>query len=77
MNYEHGFQKEDLDAFKISGTYCAERDTIAPFLIGGTCKGGGSAYGGEAKPAKPTEERFWGVPGEIKTTHPHGYRISH
>ena len=47
-------------------------DTIDPYRIR---NGGGSAYGGEAKPAKPADERFWGVPGEIKTTYPHGYRI--
>ena len=41
-------------------------DTIEPFLIG---KGGGSVYGGEIKPSKPEDERFWGEPGETKYTY--------
>ena len=39
---------------------------IEPYLIG---KGGGSAYGGEIKPSKPEDERFWGEPGETKYTY--------
>lgn len=66
MNYERGFAKEDLDAFKIGGAYPAQCDTIEPYLISGTKKGGGSAYGGEYKPAKQEDERFLGKPGEIK-----------
>lgn len=46
MSYERGFQKEDLDAFKIGRTLSPNHDTIEPFLICGiTSKGGGSAYG--------------------------------
>ena len=66
MNYERGFQKEDLDTFKIWGTYRELCDTIGPYLIG---KGSGSAYGGEIKPSKPENERFWGEPGETKYTY--------
>ena len=33
--------------------------------IGGTAKGGGSAYGGKWKPSKPEDERFIGEPGEV------------
>ena len=42
-------------------------DTIEPYLIG---KGGGSAYGGKwcPNPNKPQDQRYWGKPGEIKTT---------
>lgn len=78
LNYECAYQKEDLDAFKIGKTYRPERDTIEPFLIGGyTPKGGGSAFGGEWKPIpnKPSDWRFLGKPGEIKTTYNNGYRI--
>lgn len=32
-------------------------------------KGGGSAYGGGYKPAKPADERFVGTPGEIKVSY--------
>ena len=66
MNYERSFHREDLDAFKIGGTSSNNRDTIGPYLIG---KGGGSAYGGELKPSKPEDERFWGEPGETKYTY--------
>ena len=43
MNYERGFQKEDLESFKIGGSFYTNYDTMEPYLIG---KGGGSAYGG-------------------------------
>ena len=66
MNYERSFHREDLDAFKIGGTSSNNRDTIEPYLIG---KGGGSVYGGEIKPSKPEDERFWGAPGETKYTY--------
>ena len=66
MNYERSFHREDLDAFKIGGTSSNNRDTIEPYLIG---KGGGSTYGGEIKPSKPEDERFWGEPGETKYTY--------
>lgn len=35
----------------------------------------GSAYGGQWKPKKPEDERFFEKPGEIKTTFKNGYRI--
>lgn len=70
MSYERNYKSEDLDAFKIGETYRPERDTIEPYLIGGAYKGGGSAYGGKWKPNpnKPQDKRYWGKPGEIKTT---------
>ena len=34
MNYERGFQKEDLESFKIGGSFYTNHDTIEPFLIG-------------------------------------------
>ena len=37
-------------------------------MIGGTYKGGGSAYGGKWKPSKPDDERFLGEPGSINRT---------
>ena len=46
MSYERNYKAEDLDAFRIGEAYRPERDTIAPYLIGGADKGGGSAYGG-------------------------------
>ena len=74
MNYERGFQKEDLESFKIGGSFYTNHDTIEPFLID---KGGGSAYGGKWKPSpnKPDDQRFLGKPGEIKTTYKNGYRV--
>ena len=74
MNYERGFQKEDLESFKIGGSFYTNHDTIEPFLID---KGGGSAYGGKWKPSpnKPDDQRFLGKPGEIKTTYKSGYRV--
>ena len=47
MSYERYYKAEDLDAFKIGGTYRPECDTIEPYRIDGTYKGGGSAYGGK------------------------------
>ena len=63
----HKENKENLDAFKIGGTYRDPCDTIEPYLIG---KGGGSAYGGKWRPNpnKPQDQRFLGRPGEVKTT---------
>ena len=77
MSYERNYKAEDLDAFKIGGTYRPERDTIEPYLIGGTYKGGGSAYGGKwcPNPNKPEDSRYIESPGEIKTTYKNGYRI--
>ena len=68
MSYERNYKSEDLDAFKIGETYRPECDTIEPYLIGGTYKGGGSAYGGKWKPSKPDDERFLGEPGSINRT---------
>lgn len=65
MSYERNYKAEDLDVFKIGETYRPECDTIEPYLIGGTYKGGGSAYGGKWKPSKPDDERFLGEPGSI------------
>ena len=77
MSYERNYKAEDLDAFKIGETYRPECDTIEPYLIGGTYKGGGSAYGGKWRPNpnKPQDQRFLGKPGEIKTTYKNGYRV--
>lgn len=67
MDYDRkAMPHEDLDCYKIGGanhTFC---DTMDAYMIG---KGGGSAYGGEWKPAKPEDERLIGEPGEIKTTY--------
>ena len=63
MSYERGFQREELETFKIGGAPQLSCDTIEPYLIG---KGGGSAYGGAWKPSKPADEKFIGKPGEIK-----------
>lgn len=58
--------KEDIESYKIGGAICRDYDIMAPYRIG---KGGGSAFGGEYKPAKPEDERFVGVPGEIKVSY--------
>ena len=52
---------------KIGGAIRQEYDIIAPYRIE---KGGGSAYGGKWRPNpnKPQDARYWGNPGEIKTT---------
>ena len=47
MNYEPRLQKEDLEAFKIGGTYHKFCDTIEPYLIG---KGGGEWRPSPKKP---------------------------
>lgn len=78
MSYERGFQKENLDAFKIGNAPSGSCDTIESYLIGGyVSKGGGSAYGGKWRPNpnKPQDQRFLGTPGEIKTTYKNGYRV--
>ena len=66
MNYERGYEKEDLECYKIGGAKLSDCDIMEPYRIG---KGGGSAFGGEYKPAKAEDERFVGEPGEIKTTY--------
>ena len=65
MNYERGFQKEDLESFKVGGTSQVFCDTIEPFLSG---KCGGSTCGGKWKPSKPEDERLIGIPGEVKVS---------
>ena len=69
MSYERNFQKEGLDAFKVGGAPSRSCATIEPFLIGGSFKGGGSAYGGKWKPSSDKDNRLSGTPGEIKTTY--------
>ena len=71
MSYERSNGPEDLDAFKIGRQTLLARDTISPF-IDVPLKGGGSAYGGQWRPAKPEDGRFLGQPGEIKRTHSNG-----
>lgn len=66
MNYERCMPKEDLDCYKIGGAIYLDCGTMAPYRIG---KGGGSAYGGGYKPAKPEDERFVGEHGEIKVSY--------
>ena len=66
MNYELGYEKEDLECYKIGGAKLSDCDIMEPYRIG---KGGGSAFGGEYKPANAEDERFVGEPGEIKTTY--------
>ncbi len=63
MSYERKRFDDDLECYKIGCTFRTIDDTMDAYLIG---KGGGSAYGGEAKPAKPEDERFWGKPDEVK-----------
>lgn len=77
MSYERIYEKENLAAFKIGETYRPECDTMEPYLISDTRKGGGSAYGGKWRPNpnKPQDQRFLGKPGEIKTTYKNGYRV--
>lgn len=65
MNDERGFQKDDLESFKIGGAPRFSCDTIEPYLIG---KGGGSAYGGAWRPKNEFEQRLLGEPGEIKVS---------
>jgi len=66
MNYEREYDREDLECYKIGGTKQLDYDIMESYRIG---KGGGSAFGGEYKPAKAEDERFVGEPGEIKTTY--------
>jgi len=66
MNYERHLQKEDLEPYKIGGAIRQNYDILEMYRVG---KGGGSAYGGDYKPAKPEDERFVGKPGEIKITY--------
>lgn len=49
MSYGRNFQNDDLEAFKIVSTNHKSCDTIEPYLIGGTWKGGGSGCGGEVE----------------------------
>ena len=68
MNYERSCACEDLESFKIGRQPPILYDTIASF-IDVPLKGGGSAYGGKWKPAKPADSRFIGKPGETKLSH--------
>lgn len=54
--------KRRLDAFKVGGAPSRSCDTIEPFLIGGSFKGSGSAYGADWKPSKPEDYRLIGKP---------------
>ena len=58
MSYHKGVEKDDLSAFQMGGTFRKECDMLEAYRIGGTTKGGGSAYGGKWKPSKPEDERF-------------------
>lgn len=62
MSYERGFDKDDLEAFKIGGNTAAHYDIMSSYRV---FAGGGSAYGGEWKPSKPEDERFLGNPWDI------------
>ncbi|MGI5984443.1 MAG: DUF4417 domain-containing protein [Clostridiales bacterium] len=66
MNFERKSAYEDLDAFKIGGTFIGTHDTISPYLD--TFKGGGSAYGGDWQPSKEDDKRLVGNPGDINRT---------
>lgn len=66
MNYERSSSVDALEDFKIGGQPTFIHDTMNPFIDVPLMKGGGSAYGGKWKPAKPADERFIGKPGEIK-----------
>lgn len=70
LGYESPFENDDLEAYKIGSARTKNYDTIEPYRIGGTYKGGGSAYGGKWRPNpnKPYDYRYVGQPGEIKTT---------
>lgn len=68
MNYERSYKADDLESYKIAGQPKVFCDTITPFLDVPLYKGGGSAYGGAWKPAKSDDERYIGIPGEIKPT---------
>lgn len=57
--------EENLDCFKIPDTSRRDCDIMSAYMISA---GGGSAYGGKWRPAKPADERFMGKPGEIKIT---------
>lgn len=58
MSYHKGVEEDDLSAFQMGGTFRKECDMLEAYRIGGTTKGGGSAYGGKWKPSKPEDERF-------------------
>ena len=68
MSYHKEVEEDDLSAFQMGGTFQKECDILEAYRIGGTTKGGGSAYGGKWKPSKLEDERLVGEPGQIKTT---------
>ena len=64
MSYDKA-DDEDLECYKIPATNSEKYDTMSAYMISA---GGGSAYGGEWKPAKEDDKRFLGTPGEINVT---------
>lgn len=58
---------EDLSAYQIGGQAQIFCDTMDVYKIGSIIKGGGSAFGGEWKPSKPEDNRFFGEPNTIGT----------
>lgn len=66
MSYENDCSEENLYCFKIPDTSRRDCDIMSAYMISA---GGGSAYGGKWRPAKPADERFMGKPGEIKITY--------
>lgn len=65
MNCERSYKAGDLGAFKIGVQPAVLYDIITPFMDV-PLKGGGSAYGGQWKPAKPEDKKFIGISGEVK-----------
>lgn len=65
MSYERKRVHDDLESYKIGGTYRAHYDTIDAYLIG---KGGGSAYGGKWRPNpnKPNDQIFYGEANSVQ-----------
>lgn len=64
MNYERGYDKEDLECYKIGGAKQPDYDIMEPYRIG---KGGGSAFGGKWRhnPNKSRDQRLVGNPGQV------------
>jgi len=77
MCYERVAEKENLESYKIGGTFEKNYDTISPYMDIPARKGGGSAYGGKWRPNpnKPEDSRYIGEPGEIITIYKNGYRV--
>lgn len=64
MSYGRTDEK-DLECYKISATNSEKYDKMSAYMISA---GGGSAFGGEWRPAKDDDKRFLGTPGEINLT---------